>query len=58
MSVQTWAESLTRWTIELGFDTFIFWPLAPSPEQFRRFALDVAPRTRELVARARQEAQR
>ena len=57
-SVQTWAETLTRWTIELGFDTFIFWPLDPSPEQFRRFALDVAPRTRDLVAQARQEAQR
>jgi len=56
--VQTWAESLTRWTIELGFDTFIVWPLAPSPEQVRRFAQDVAPRTRDLVAQARQVARR
>lgn len=55
-SVQTWVESLTRWTIDLGFDTFIFWPLAPSSEQVRRFALDVAPRTRDQVAQARQEA--
>jgi hypothetical protein len=42
----------------LGFDTFIFWPLVPSAEQFRRFAPDVAHRTRDLVAYARQQAQR
>ncbi len=57
-SVQTWVETLTRWTTDLGLDTFIFWPLVPSPEQVRRFALDVAPRTRDLVAQARQEARR
>ncbi len=52
-SVDTWATTLSRWATELGFDTLIFWPRTAPPEQVRRFALQVAPATRELVAAER-----
>lgn len=53
-SVDAWARTLSGWATELGFDTFIFWPRTVSTEQVRRFALEVAPRTRELVEQTRQ----
>jgi alkanesulfonate monooxygenase SsuD/methylene tetrahydromethanopterin reductase-like flavin-dependent oxidoreductase (luciferase family) len=55
-SVDLWADTLARWAIELGFDTFIFYPSVASPEHVERFAREVVPRTRELVAQARRAA--
>ncbi len=52
-SADFWAETLARWATDLGFDTFIFYPSVMSPEQVGRFAREVVPRTRELVAQAR-----
>lgn len=48
-----WAETLAHWATDLGFDTFIFYPSVASPAQVERFAREVMPRTRELVAQTR-----
>ena len=37
-----WAETLTGFADD-GFDTFIFWPIDPSPGQVELFAGEVAP---------------
>ncbi|HEY0474755.1 MAG TPA: LLM class flavin-dependent oxidoreductase, partial [Kribbella sp.] len=52
-SVQTWIDSLTAWTVELGFDTFIFWPITDPAEQLEMFANEVVPAVRKKVAEAR-----
>jgi alkanesulfonate monooxygenase SsuD/methylene tetrahydromethanopterin reductase-like flavin-dependent oxidoreductase (luciferase family) len=52
-SADLWAETLAYWATGLGFDTFIFYPSIMSAEQVERFAREVVPRTRELVAQAR-----
>jgi alkanesulfonate monooxygenase SsuD/methylene tetrahydromethanopterin reductase-like flavin-dependent oxidoreductase (luciferase family) len=49
-SAAQWAETLAGWHHDLGFDTFIFWPAANPDGQLERFANDVIPRTRALVA--------
>lgn len=48
-----WIETLTTFVIELGFDTFIFWPAEDPRRQLERFAAEVMPGVREAVARAR-----
>jgi alkanesulfonate monooxygenase SsuD/methylene tetrahydromethanopterin reductase-like flavin-dependent oxidoreductase (luciferase family) len=47
-----WASILARLAREQRFDTFIFWPEHQSVDQIRRFAEQVAPHTRELLAAA------
>jgi alkanesulfonate monooxygenase SsuD/methylene tetrahydromethanopterin reductase-like flavin-dependent oxidoreductase (luciferase family) len=37
-----WAEALTGFG-ELGFDTLVFWPIDPAPEQVELFAGEVVP---------------
>ena len=54
--VAHWVETLTRFTVELGLDTFIFWPDGDQLGQLERFAAEVVPRVREAVARARPAA--
>lgn len=45
-----WIETLVRYVEELGFDTFVFWPLGDDEaEQARIYAHDVVPRVRELL---------
>ncbi len=56
-SAEEWAQTLSRWATELGFDTFIFWPSTTSKAQVERFATEIGPRTRELVNRARRAAE-
>jgi alkanesulfonate monooxygenase SsuD/methylene tetrahydromethanopterin reductase-like flavin-dependent oxidoreductase (luciferase family) len=51
--VETWVETLAGWATDLGFDTFIFWPSVPDPEQVERFAREVAPAVRTEAARRR-----
>ena len=41
-----WVDELTRLTVELGMDAFIFWPAAEPTVQLRRFAEEVAPDVR------------
>jgi alkanesulfonate monooxygenase SsuD/methylene tetrahydromethanopterin reductase-like flavin-dependent oxidoreductase (luciferase family) len=54
--VEHWVEALTGFAIELGFDTFIFWPGHDAPRQVERFAKEVVPAVRDAVTRARRGA--
>lgn len=51
--VSHWAETLTEFAVELGFDTFILWASDAPLAQLERFAKEVAPAVRESVAHAR-----
>jgi alkanesulfonate monooxygenase SsuD/methylene tetrahydromethanopterin reductase-like flavin-dependent oxidoreductase (luciferase family) len=57
-SVDHWIQTLSAWTTELGFDTYVFWPAASPREQLEIFARDVVPAVRECVQAARQGARR
>lgn len=48
-----WVETLTSFAVELGFDTFVFWPSSDPAGQAARFAQEVAPGVREAVEQAR-----
>jgi len=50
---ERWAESLAWFALEHGMDTFVFAEGDNAEDQLRRFALEVVPRTRELVEQAR-----
>ncbi|HEV3376304.1 MAG TPA: LLM class flavin-dependent oxidoreductase [Thermoleophilaceae bacterium] len=45
-----WVETLTGFVLELGFDTFVFWPSDDVVGQIERFGREVAPGVREAVA--------
>jgi alkanesulfonate monooxygenase SsuD/methylene tetrahydromethanopterin reductase-like flavin-dependent oxidoreductase (luciferase family) len=51
-----WVDTLTRWVVELGFDTFILWPVVDPPGQLEVFAEQVIPAVRERVALERGRA--
>jgi alkanesulfonate monooxygenase SsuD/methylene tetrahydromethanopterin reductase-like flavin-dependent oxidoreductase (luciferase family) len=51
--VSKWAEELTRFALELGMDTFIYWPSEDRERQVELFANEVAPAVREAVAAER-----
>ena len=51
--VEHWVETLTRFTVELGLDTLIFWPNGDQIGQLARFTAEVVPGVREAVARER-----
>lgn len=51
--VNHWIEELTRFAVELGMDTFIFWPAEDHLRQIERFAAEVVPGVRAAVAQAR-----
>jgi hypothetical protein len=46
-----WIETLTGFVLELGFDSFVFWPEDDVLGQIERFAQEVAPGVRKAVAR-------
>ncbi len=48
-----WVDELTGFVLELGFDTFLYWPREDHERQVDLFAGEVAPAVREAVARAR-----
>jgi alkanesulfonate monooxygenase SsuD/methylene tetrahydromethanopterin reductase-like flavin-dependent oxidoreductase (luciferase family) len=41
-SPESFAEQLSSF-VAVGFDTLVFWPIAPSPEQVELFAGEVVP---------------
>jgi alkanesulfonate monooxygenase SsuD/methylene tetrahydromethanopterin reductase-like flavin-dependent oxidoreductase (luciferase family) len=41
-----WIETLRRFALELGFDTFVFWPEDEPLAQLERFAEEVVPALR------------
>jgi alkanesulfonate monooxygenase SsuD/methylene tetrahydromethanopterin reductase-like flavin-dependent oxidoreductase (luciferase family) len=51
-----WVETLTGFAVELGFDTFVFWPGSDPSGQAARFAHEVAPGVREAVEQARRRS--
>jgi len=52
----TWAEFLARAVVELGFDTFVFWPTHDPAGQLELFATQVVPAVRARVANLRSQA--
>jgi alkanesulfonate monooxygenase SsuD/methylene tetrahydromethanopterin reductase-like flavin-dependent oxidoreductase (luciferase family) len=53
---ELWADTLAGWTVDLGFDTFVFWPLTAPRQQLETFADDVVPGVLARVAEARGQA--
>jgi alkanesulfonate monooxygenase SsuD/methylene tetrahydromethanopterin reductase-like flavin-dependent oxidoreductase (luciferase family) len=51
--VQTWIDALTNWSVDLGFDTFIFWPRTAPMAQLDVFANEVVPGVRKRVSERR-----
>lgn len=54
--VEHWVEELTRLSVELGMDTFIYWPSEDPIRQVELFANEVVPAVREAVAAERSQA--
>lgn len=52
-SVDEWIDTLTRWVFEVGFDTFIYWPMQSPAEQVELFAQKVIPAVRAAVEQMR-----
>lgn len=51
--VSHWIEQLTSFAVELGMDTFVFWPAEDQVQQIERFANEVVPGVRAAAERAR-----
>ena len=51
--VEYWVDELTRLAVEVGMDTFIYWPADDRMHQIEFFAAEVAPAVKNHVARAR-----
>ncbi|MEO2109119.1 MAG: LLM class flavin-dependent oxidoreductase [Actinomycetota bacterium] len=51
-----WAEELARLVLEVGMDTFIYWPREDHVRQVELFANEVVPAVRESVAKGRKQA--
>jgi alkanesulfonate monooxygenase SsuD/methylene tetrahydromethanopterin reductase-like flavin-dependent oxidoreductase (luciferase family) len=51
--ISRWVEELTRFALELGMDTFIYWPQDDHVRQVEVFAREVVPAVREAVAAER-----
>jgi alkanesulfonate monooxygenase SsuD/methylene tetrahydromethanopterin reductase-like flavin-dependent oxidoreductase (luciferase family) len=47
--VDQWVETLTAWAIDLGVDTFVFWPSDSATTSIERFAAEIAPAVREAA---------
>lgn len=41
--VDFWADTLADWSVRLGFDTYVFWPVAEPAAQLELFAHEVIP---------------
>ena len=53
--VDTWVGAFADWSVDLGFDTFIFWPMTSPLAQLDVFAREVVPAVRERVAQRRRQ---
>jgi hypothetical protein len=51
--VEHWVEELTKFAVNLGMDTFIYWPSEDHVRQIELFASEVVPAVRETVERSR-----
>ena len=50
-----WIDALSRLALELGMDTFIYWPSEDHVRQVELFAHEIVPAVRETVAAARRD---
>jgi alkanesulfonate monooxygenase SsuD/methylene tetrahydromethanopterin reductase-like flavin-dependent oxidoreductase (luciferase family) len=48
-----WVENLSRFALELGMDTFVYWPADDPVRQAELFASEVVPGVREAVSTGR-----
>ena len=48
-----WADTMSEWALQLGFDTFVFWPAGDHERQAAVFAAEVVPEVRRRVEDAR-----
>jgi len=53
--VQSWVDALSDWSVDLGFDTFVFWPTTTPLSQLRVFAAEVVPGVRQRVSERRDQ---
>ena len=53
--VDTWVATLTDWAVDLGLDTFIFWPTTAPPAQLDVFVGEVVPAVRQRVSARRSQ---
>jgi alkanesulfonate monooxygenase SsuD/methylene tetrahydromethanopterin reductase-like flavin-dependent oxidoreductase (luciferase family) len=53
--VEHWIEELTRFVLELGFDSFTFWARENYLAQLERFAREVVPGVAQATGRSRAE---
>jgi alkanesulfonate monooxygenase SsuD/methylene tetrahydromethanopterin reductase-like flavin-dependent oxidoreductase (luciferase family) len=51
--VHYWVDELTHLAVEVGMDTFIYWPADDRLRQIERFATEVVPAVQEQVASSR-----
>jgi alkanesulfonate monooxygenase SsuD/methylene tetrahydromethanopterin reductase-like flavin-dependent oxidoreductase (luciferase family) len=47
--VDQWIDTLTNWAIDLGVDTFVFWPSESAITSIERFAAEIVPAVRDAV---------
>ena len=53
--VDTWVATLTDWAVDLGLDTFIFWPTTAPQAQLEVFVGEVVPAVRQAVSARRSQ---
>jgi alkanesulfonate monooxygenase SsuD/methylene tetrahydromethanopterin reductase-like flavin-dependent oxidoreductase (luciferase family) len=51
--VEYWVDELTRLVVEIGIDTFIYWPADDRMSQIELFAAEVVPAVKDQVAKVR-----
>jgi hypothetical protein len=54
--VEYWVDELTRLVVEVGMDTFMYWPADDRMRQIELFAAEVIPDVKDQVAKARGSA--
>ncbi|WP_281688825.1 LLM class flavin-dependent oxidoreductase [Pseudonocardia thermophila] len=50
---QLWADTLSSWATDLGYDTFVYWPLGHTRSQLEVFTSQVVPAVRAQVREIR-----
>ena len=53
--MDTWVATLTDWAVDLGLDTFIFWPTTSPQAQVEVFVGEVVPAVRQRVSARRSQ---
>ncbi|WP_351235670.1 LLM class flavin-dependent oxidoreductase [Streptomyces sp. NPDC002133] len=53
--VPAWVDTLSGWAVDLGFDTFVFWPVIEREMQLALFADEVVPAVRRRVEALRSD---